>query len=57
MPILTQNSVPERRDRPGLREHHVEHFEWTPDPLVTRWLRQHIGGADKRFIAYLASKG
>ncbi len=57
MPILTQNSVPERRDRPGLREHHMEHFEWTPDPLVTRWLRQHIGGADKRFIAYLASKG
>lgn len=23
-------------------------------PLVTRWLREHIGAADKRFAAYLA---
>lgn len=26
-------------------------------PLVARWLREHIGGADKRFVAHLASKG
>lgn len=156
MPILTRNSVPERRGRPGLREHHVERFEWTSDletglaeideqhrslfalanelqaaiasedapdeavadcvwgltdyvvqhfadeeemmeaagypelpvhrslhqqltgetmritarfmneepltavelgPLVARWLREHIGAADKRFVAYLASQG
>ena len=26
-------------------------------PLITRWLRDHIGGADRRFVAYLASRG
>jgi len=25
-------------------------------PLVTRWLRVHIGHADKRFVAYLATR-
>lgn len=25
-------------------------------PLVTRWLREHIGAADKRFAAYLAER-
>lgn len=26
-------------------------------PLITRWLRDHIGLADRRFVAYLATKG